>query len=70
MANRDPAKVRIGHWVSMCCELDLWQITNESELADVREELLNAIEDPTEDLGYNTWATKEKALAEIETWKV
>lgn len=68
MSNRDPNKVKIGHWQSMCCELDLFPIVNEDDLSLAIHYLQEAIDNPTEDVGMHTWETKEEALAELAKW--
>lgn len=68
MSNRDPEKVNIGHWYSMCCILDLYKIENEEDLEDVRSTLQQAIDDPMEDWGMHTWSTLEEAIADMVAW--
>lgn len=58
-------QVRIGQWWTLCCHEDLWQIENESDLADIVEMLTDA-EPPTP----TVWETKLDALAEIREWFV
>jgi len=50
MANRDPDSVKLGHWYTVCCEIDLSQIGDEEALDDVRYYLREALEYPEEDI--------------------
>ncbi len=47
---------RVGWWWAECCKLDLVQIENEQQLAEVLERISDIA-------GY--WQTKEEALEEL-----
>ena len=49
--------IKVGYWYTMCCELDLRQLTAEDDLEDIRRDV--------EQYGARVWPTKESALAEI-----
>jgi hypothetical protein len=48
----------IGDWATLCCHLDLQQITNQERLDDI----IDGLED---EIPWRVWATKEEALSEI-----
>jgi hypothetical protein len=52
-------KPQVGWYTTICCDLDLRQIDNEIELAQVLED--------ADEFGRRFWATKEAALAELGT---
>lgn len=60
----DPQQVKIGDWVTMCCEEDLFQIVTEEQLADVRECITIWQEEDTS-LWYERWDSELDALIEL-----
>jgi len=58
-------QVQIGQWVTMCCELDLFQIT-EDELPDVRDWVVGQLEDG-DPFHYEWWEDERSALLELRT---
>jgi len=60
-------KVKIGHWYSCCCVLDLYQIKTDTDLTEIRNILQQAIDDPLEDIGMMTWPTLIEAINYFRT---
>ena len=56
----NPHNIKIGHYYSYCCELDLYKIESESDINDL-------VDDMNDDYGLipRIWDTKESALKEL-----
>jgi len=58
-----PHDLRIGHWATLCCHLDLFQVLTEEKLQEIR---LDWAEDG---IPWEAWETEPEALAAIAlTW--
>lgn len=55
--------LRIGAWAAQCCECDLFQITTEEDIEDIREDLTEP--DERERRGFRVWTTQEQALEDL-----
>lgn len=64
-----PEDIKIGHWWSICCHLDLYEIQNQSDLTDVQEMVQSNLTDddwPHVDI----WEAQGEALLEIRSrWR-
>lgn len=62
MKKENPDDLKIGHWYTYCCHLDLFQILDQEELEDIRERLSDD-EPPRPEV----WETRQEALLKIRT---
>lgn len=62
-------QVKLGQWVTYCCEEDMFQITTEAELQQVRETVADCLDeiDPEAMLCYEFWEDELSALVEIRS---
>ena len=69
MEYTSPDQVKLGQWVTHCCEQDMFQITTEAELRWVREEVAAYFDkrDPETDFRYEFWEDELSALVEIRS---
>jgi hypothetical protein len=57
------ANLRIGAWATMCCYIDLYQITTGEDVAEIREDFMEP--DYRERCGYTVWPTLRDALLDM-----
>lgn len=48
----------VGCWATLCCKLDLYQVTTQEELDELREWI-------EEDWAVGIWPTREDALRDL-----
>ena len=60
-----PNDVALGQWYTVCCAVELTQIADDSEAAQVSDILRGDMEDPEAAIGIKIWDTEESALSEL-----
>lgn len=66
MKIENPDNIKINHWYTYCCHLDLYPIETQNELEDIQSQLSS--EDY--ELCPEIWETQKEALLEIrERWQ-